>query len=76
MGIDRRRSGVGRGESGDRQEDWGGKGREGIDKRNGVGEEESGDRQKDEWGGRGSVDKHEWKGRRRAGTVRVSGVGG
>ena len=27
-----------------------------------------------EWGGRGSVDRHEWEGRRRAGTV--SGVGG
>ena len=60
MGIDR--SGVGGGESGDRQE-WGGREREwgytgvgwegervGID-RSGVGGGESGDRQ--EWGGRG-----------------------
>ena len=44
-----RRSGVGGGESGDRQE-WVGRGREGID-RSGVGGGESGDRQ--EWGGRG-----------------------
>ena len=49
VGIDRR-SGVGR-ESGDRQEEWGGRGeRVGID-RSGVGGGESGDRQ--EWGGRG-----------------------
>ena len=50
MGIDRR-SGVGEGEIGDRQEwrggDWGGSG----DRRSGVGWGESGDRQ--EWGGRG-----------------------
>ena len=43
MGIDRK-SGVGRGESGDRQE-WGGKGRVGTDRKSGVGREECGDRQ-------------------------------
>ena len=48
------------GGSGDRQE--GGRGRVGIDT--------------GEWGGRGSVDRHEWEGRRRAGTDRGSGVGG
>ena len=51
MGIYRWRSGVGGGESGDRQEEWGGRGRVGID----MGE----------WGGRGSVDRHDWEGRRR-----------
>ena len=29
-----------------------------------------------EWGGRESVDRHEWEGRRRAATDRGSGVGG
>ena len=29
-----------------------------------------------QWGGRESVDRHEWEGRRRAGTDRGSGVGG
>ena len=38
-----------------------------CDKHGGVGWE-------GEWGGRGSVDRHEWEGRRRAGTD--SGVGG
>ena len=51
VGIDRK-SGVGGGESGDRQLEWGGKGRVGIDRRSGVGGGESGDRQ-EEWGGRG-----------------------
>ena len=47
MGIDR--SGVG-GESGDRQEEWGGRGRGvGID-RSGVGGREIGDRRKSGWG--------------------------
>ena len=51
VGIDRR-IGVGRGESGDRQEEWSGRGREvGID-RSGVGGRESGDREEN-WGGRG-----------------------
>ena len=40
------------GKSGDRQLEWGGKGRVGIDKRNGVGGGESGDGQV-EWGGMG-----------------------
>ena len=39
VGIDRR-SGVGKGESGDEQEEW-------------VGGGESGDRQEEEWGGKG-----------------------
>ena len=43
MGIDRE-SGVGGGESGDREKEWGGKGRVGIDRRSGVGGGESGDR--------------------------------
>ena len=66
MGIVRG-SGVGGGESGDRQEDWSSRGREwgytgggvgweeervGIDRRSGVGGGESGDRE-EEWGGRG-----------------------
>ena len=29
-----------------------------------------------EWGGRGSVDRYDWEGRRRVGTDRGSGVGG
>ena len=30
----------------------------------------------EEWGVMGSVDRHEWEGRRRAGTDKGSGVGG
>ena len=41
MGIYRWRSGVGGGESGDRQGEWGGRGRGGID-RSGVGGGEEG----------------------------------
>ena len=69
MWIDRSGRGGGRvwiersgraGGSGDRQEWGGGRGRVGTDT--------------EEWGERGSVDRHEWEGRRRAGTD--SGVGG
>ena len=49
------------GGSGDRQE-WGGGG-------------ECGDIH-GEWGWRGSVDRHDWEGRRRPGIDRRSGVGG
>ena len=45
------------GESGDRQEEWGGRGRVGIDRRSGVGGGESWDAQV-EWDGRG-VDRQE-----------------
>ena len=73
MGIDRR-SGVGGGESGDRKEEWGGRGREwgwsggvgwegvGIGRRSELGGGESGNRQ--EVGGRESGDRVGWEGER------------
>ena len=43
-------------ESGDRQEEeWGGRGRVGIDRRSGVGWGDNRDRQEEEWVGRGRV---------------------
>ena len=42
--------------------------------RSGEGEGECGD-MPGEWGGRESGDRHDWEGRRRAGTDRGSGVG-
>ena len=72
VGIDRRGSGVGGGESGDRQE-WGTRGgvgwegkRLGIDRRgSGVGGGESGDRRSGVEGGESGDRQEEWGGRGR-----------